>query len=120
MWPRHSLPVLIKRHGRLARRAACTEAADPSLKPRCKSGLERSDIKADIGGEAWIAEPPASGRNTASMDRYCKSGLERSDNRRTMDFQLTPEQLQLKKSLREFAEREILPHVMKWDEANHF
>src|SRR3984893_3663895 len=39
---------------------------------------------------------------------------------RPMDFQLTDEQLQLKKSLREFAEREILPNVMKWDEANHF
>src|SRR5246127_2069571 len=37
-----------------------------------------------------------------------------------MDFQLTDEQLQLKKSIREFAEREIFPHVMKWDEANHF
>src|SRR5499425_445320 len=37
-----------------------------------------------------------------------------------LDFQLNEEQLQLKKSLREFAEREILPHVMKWDEANHF
>ncbi len=37
-----------------------------------------------------------------------------------MDFQLTEEQLQLKKSIREFAEREIAPNVMKWDEANHF
>ncbi|HSM87161.1 MAG TPA: acyl-CoA dehydrogenase family protein [Candidatus Limnocylindrales bacterium] len=37
-----------------------------------------------------------------------------------MDFQLTEEQLQLKKSLREFAEREILPNVMKWDEAGCF
>ena len=37
-----------------------------------------------------------------------------------MDFQLTEEQLQLKKSLREFAEREILPNVMKWDESGHF
>src|SRR6202140_1938163 len=37
-----------------------------------------------------------------------------------MDFQLTDEQLQLKKSIREFAEREIFPHGMKWDEANHF
>ena len=34
-----------------------------------------------------------------------------------MDFQLNDEQLQLKKSIREFAEREILPNVMKWDEA---
>ncbi len=37
-----------------------------------------------------------------------------------MDFQLSEEQLQLKKSIREFAEREIAPHVMKWDEACEF
>ena len=37
-----------------------------------------------------------------------------------MDFQLNDEQLQLKKSVREFAEREIAPHVMEWDEASHF
>jgi alkylation response protein AidB-like acyl-CoA dehydrogenase len=38
----------------------------------------------------------------------------------TLDFQLNDEQLQLKKSVREFAEREIAPHVMKWDEAGDF
>ncbi|MGA9506698.1 MAG: acyl-CoA dehydrogenase family protein, partial [Terriglobales bacterium] len=37
-----------------------------------------------------------------------------------MDFQLNDEQLHLKKSVREFAEREIAPHVMKWDEACEF
>ncbi|HWX56143.1 MAG TPA: acyl-CoA dehydrogenase family protein [Verrucomicrobiae bacterium] len=37
-----------------------------------------------------------------------------------MDFQLTEEQLQLKQSIRDFAEREVLPNVMKWDEACHF
>ncbi len=37
-----------------------------------------------------------------------------------MDFQLNEEQLQLKKSVREFAQREILPHVMEWDEASQF
>ena len=37
-----------------------------------------------------------------------------------MDFQLNEEQLQLKKSVREFAEREIAPHVRKWDEAGDF
>ncbi len=37
-----------------------------------------------------------------------------------MDFQLNEEQLQLKKSVREFAEREIAPNVMKWDEAAEF
>jgi alkylation response protein AidB-like acyl-CoA dehydrogenase len=37
-----------------------------------------------------------------------------------LDFQLTDEQNQLKKSIREFAEREMLPHVMRWDEERHF
>jgi len=37
-----------------------------------------------------------------------------------VDFQLNEEQLQLKKSVREFAECEIAPHVMKWDEAGEF
>ena len=37
-----------------------------------------------------------------------------------MDFQLNDEQLHLKKSVREFAEREILPNVMKWDECGEF
>jgi len=37
-----------------------------------------------------------------------------------LDFQLNDEQLQLKKSVREFAEREIAPHVMQWDEAGEF
>jgi len=39
---------------------------------------------------------------------------------RTLDFQLNDEQLHLKKSVREFAEREIAPNVMKWDEASEF
>src|SRR5690349_5904299 len=38
----------------------------------------------------------------------------------SLDFQLNDEQLQLKKSVREFAEREIAPNVMKWDEAGEF
>src|SRR5438874_8495302 len=38
----------------------------------------------------------------------------------SLDFQLNEEQLQLKKSVREFAEREIAPHVMEWDEAGEF
>jgi hypothetical protein len=37
-----------------------------------------------------------------------------------VDFQLSDEQRQLKKTVREFAEREIAPHVMKWDEASEF
>jgi alkylation response protein AidB-like acyl-CoA dehydrogenase len=37
-----------------------------------------------------------------------------------LDFQLNEEQQQLKKSVREFAEHEIAPHVMKWDEGGEF
>jgi len=37
-----------------------------------------------------------------------------------LDFQLSDEQQQLKKTVREFAEREIRPNVMKWDEACEF
>jgi alkylation response protein AidB-like acyl-CoA dehydrogenase len=37
-----------------------------------------------------------------------------------MDFELTEEQHQIKMSVREFAEAEIAPHVMEWDEAQHF
>jgi alkylation response protein AidB-like acyl-CoA dehydrogenase len=37
-----------------------------------------------------------------------------------VEFEYTPEQLQLRKSVREFAEGEILPHVMEWDEAQTF
>ena len=37
-----------------------------------------------------------------------------------MDFQLNEEQLHLKKSVREFATREIAPNVMHWDEAGEF
>ena len=37
-----------------------------------------------------------------------------------MDFGFTPEQQQLRKSIREFAEAEMKPHVMEWDESQHF
>jgi alkylation response protein AidB-like acyl-CoA dehydrogenase len=37
-----------------------------------------------------------------------------------LDFLLNDEQSQLKKSVREFAAREIAPHVMEWDEAGQF
>src|SRR5262245_53607880 len=37
-----------------------------------------------------------------------------------MDFDYTPEQIQLRKAVREFAESEIRPHVMEWDENQIF
>ncbi|HWT00555.1 MAG TPA: acyl-CoA dehydrogenase [Pyrinomonadaceae bacterium] len=37
-----------------------------------------------------------------------------------MEFELNEEQQQVKMSVREFAEAEIAPHVMEWDESQHF
>lgn len=37
-----------------------------------------------------------------------------------MNFELNEEQLQIKMSVREFAESEIKPNVLEWDESQHF
>ena len=37
-----------------------------------------------------------------------------------MDFDYTPEQIQLRREVREFAAAEIAPHVMEWDESQTF
>ncbi|MEA2176571.1 MAG: hypothetical protein QOD00_4163 [Blastocatellia bacterium] len=37
-----------------------------------------------------------------------------------MEFDLTEEQQQVRMSVREFAEGEIAPHVLEWDETQHF
>jgi len=37
-----------------------------------------------------------------------------------MEFELSEEQQQVKSSVREFAEAEIAPHIMEWDETQHF
>jgi alkylation response protein AidB-like acyl-CoA dehydrogenase len=37
-----------------------------------------------------------------------------------MDFGLTEDQRQLQKTVRQFCEKEIRPHVMEWDESQHF
>src|SRR5438876_11561979 len=50
------------------------------------------------------------------------SAIEKTDGGkgRVVEFAFTEEQEQLRKSVREFAEGEIAPHVMEWDEASHF
>ena len=37
-----------------------------------------------------------------------------------MEFELSEEQQQVRMSVREFAEAEIAPHVLEWDESQHF
>src|SRR5437899_8309244 len=50
------------------------------------------------------------------------SAIEKTDGGkgRVVEFAFTEEQEQLRKSVREFAEGEIAPHVMEWDEVSHF
>jgi alkylation response protein AidB-like acyl-CoA dehydrogenase len=52
---------------------------------------------------------------TRGADRFSPENLEDF-----LDFQLNDEQQHLRKSVREFAEHEIEPNVMKWDEASEF
>src|SRR5919109_412098 len=37
-----------------------------------------------------------------------------------MDFSLTPEQIQLRDTVREFAAREVAPHIREWDAKGEF
>jgi alkylation response protein AidB-like acyl-CoA dehydrogenase len=37
-----------------------------------------------------------------------------------MDFELTSDQVTVRQTVRQFAEAEIKPHVLEWDEAQHF
>ena len=37
-----------------------------------------------------------------------------------MNIQPTPDQRLIQDSVRDFAQREILPHRMEWDESQHF
>src|SRR5437870_8375827 len=50
----------------------------------------------------------------------CKASSRLSVCATEMDFELNDEQRQMKMSVREFAQSEIAPHVMEWDEAQHF
>ena len=47
-------------------------------------------------------------------------GAVSSKGDKQLDFQLSDEQQDLRKTVRDFAAREILPNVMKWDEESHF
>jgi alkylation response protein AidB-like acyl-CoA dehydrogenase len=62
------------------------------------------------GGDVKIdSRPPA---------RRPDLGKPEADSR--LGFALTDEQEQLRRAVRKFAEAELRPHVMEWDEASHF
>jgi len=65
--------------------------------------------------------PTSPDRSNFSLLRgYVLIKMSRAFRGGKLDFQLSDEQQQLKQTVREFAEREIAPNVMKWDEACEF
>ena len=101
------------------------------IRPNHPVGWVRSSAKSPVFMHSSASCSPSSPAVTFSAPALCSNqnlcgiGLLYSSARRTtaggtVDFQLNEEQLHLKKSVREFAEREIKPNVMKWDEAGEF
>ena len=95
----------------------------PRLHPRRAS---RPNCPFDLGFRVSIACRMAvdSYRQGRTLRWDASEGRDRLANARRssgpMDFAYSPEQLQLRKAVREFAESEIAPHVMEWDEAQIF
>ena len=80
--------------------------------PNCPFELGfRVSIACAHGGRQLPAGPHAA---LGSEERGDRLAVDR------MDFGYTPEQNQLRSTIREFAEAEIRPHVMEWDESQHF
>ena len=52
--------------------------------------------------------------------RYCDGVISFCDGSFEMVFGLTEEQEALRKEIRAFATKEVLPHVMEWDEKSEF
>ena len=61
-----------------------------------------------------LSHPRPSTRPSALGPRSCRDNLD------VMDFRPTEEQEILRRTVREFAEAEMRPHVMEWDEAQRF
>src|SRR5579864_1777797 len=79
----------------------------------------RSPTARSILASAWPS--PAAWRSRATGNSApCTGTPPGKRSYKAVDFEYTPEQLQLRKSVREFAEGEIAPHVMEWDEAQIF
>ncbi len=64
--------------------------------------------------------PHGGGELSPAAHRALGRGQGRDRLSSPVDFEYTPEQIQLRKAVREFAEAEIAPHVMEWDEAQTF
>src|SRR5205085_4910803 len=79
----------------------------------------RSPIARSKSVSAFLSPAAWPSRATA-RSAPCAGTPSRKRSSNPVDFEYTPEQIQLRKSVREFAEAEIAPHVMEWDEAQRF
>ena len=82
----------------------------------CGTGTFKNVAQALLPVLAW-PEPKDGSVSWSGSKAPKRFGAERH---KQWTFNLPTNNYSLRKSLREFAEREILPNVMKWDEANHF
>src|SRR6202012_1610748 len=76
----------------------------------------------DGAHEADRSLPACCSRRCKSMQKSdrCRSVAYRGKRRVEVHFGLTDEQEQLRREVRSFAERELAPHVMEWDEKSEF
>src|SRR5690242_4900565 len=79
----------------------------------------RSRTVRSSSGSAFRSPAAWPSRATCSAAR-CAGIPPRKRSSKAVDFEYTPEQIQLRKAVREFAEGEIAPRVMEWDEAQTF
>ena len=88
--------------------------SDENLKPGRWRLLSPAEVKTD----ETHAKPKTPRQVELDFVLWCLCGI--CGKTITMQFELTEEQQQIKMSVREFAESEIAPHVMEWDESQHF
>ena len=88
----------------------CIRARPASRTARSNSGF-RVSIACRMAVESYRQQ------RTVRWDRRARK---RSSKARHRGFRVHPEQIQLRKAVREFAEAEIAPHVMEWDEGQIF
>src|ERR1051326_6256200 len=83
----------------------------PSLSIVRSTWASASPLRAEWQWKAIVSSAPSAG--TPAKKKACKASA-------IVEFGYTADQLHLRKEVREFAEAEIAPHVMEWDEGQIF
>ena len=102
---------------RTRRTPTCRISSIASARARSRTALSISAF-AFRWRAAWLSTATAWAARCAGMRRGKRSS--RLAGLPAMDFGFSDDQRQLRKTIREFTEAEIKPHVMEWDESQHF